>query len=110
MKTVELLPKRGNFYKVNLHTHSTCSDGNFTPLELKELYLSKGYDGIACTDHRKSIPHPELTDEKFVVITGTELDFSQKDEKGNLLKAVHLNAISYDPYASFTICKYAVGL
>ena len=84
----------------NLHTHSTLSDGNFTPLELKELYLSNGYDAIAFTDHRKCIPHPDLTDEKFLAITGTELDFSQRDENGKLLKAVHLNAFACDPLKS----------
>ena len=65
MDIIELLPRSGNFYKVNLHTHSTLSDGNFTPLELKDLYLSNGYDAIAFTDHRKCIPHLDLTDEKF---------------------------------------------
>lgn len=100
MDIIELLPRSGNFYKVNLHTHSTLSDGNFTPLELKDLYLSNGYDAIAFTDHRKCIPHPDLTDEKFLAITGTELDFSQKDENGKLLKAVHLNAFACDPLKS----------
>ena len=32
-----LLPKEGNFYKANLHCHTTCSDGELTPLEMKNL-------------------------------------------------------------------------
>ena len=30
-KRIDILPQSGNLYKVNLHTHSTLSDGNFTP-------------------------------------------------------------------------------
>ncbi len=33
-----LLPHEGNFYKANLHSHSTISDGNKTPEELKKIY------------------------------------------------------------------------
>ena len=33
-----LLPNDWNFYKANLHCHSTWSDGKHTPAELKELY------------------------------------------------------------------------
>ena len=30
-----LLPEEGSFYKANLHCHSTYSDGQLTPEELK---------------------------------------------------------------------------
>ncbi len=94
---IEILPQRGNWYKVNLHTHSKLSDGNFSPMELKKMYMAEGYDAVAFTDHRKCIPHIELTDEKFVALTGTELDFSQMDANGKLIKAVHLNALANEP-------------
>ena len=32
-----LLPENGNFYKANLHCHSTFSDGKWTPEELNGL-------------------------------------------------------------------------
>jgi len=38
-----LLPESGNFYKANLHCHSTLSDGNLTPEQLKKAYMDKGY-------------------------------------------------------------------
>ena len=45
-----LLPENGNFYKANLHCHSTNSDGKLTVEELKKIYMEKGngeaYDGI----------------------------------------------------------------
>ena len=38
-----LLSKDGNFYRANLHCHTTVSDGKRTPEEIKEIYKSKGY-------------------------------------------------------------------
>lgn len=94
---IELLPRGGNLYKVNLHTHSTVSDGKFTPQQLKEIYLSHGYHAVAFTDHRKCVPHTDLTDESFVALTGTELDFNQVDANGGQVKVVHMNALASDP-------------
>ena len=94
---IEVLPRSGNLYKVNLHTHSTCSDGKFTPEQLKEYYMSLGYNAVAFTDHRNCIPHTDLTDEKFVALTGLELDFNQNDEQGRQIKVVHMNALAAQP-------------
>ena len=94
-KRIDILPQIGNLYKVNLHTHSTLSDGNFTPEELKRLYVSEGYSAVAFTDHRAFIPHPDLTDDSFVALTGAELDFTAMDN-GCWECAVHINAISRD--------------
>ena len=38
-----LLPKEGKFYKANLHCHTNLSDGDFTPEEIKEMYLRAYY-------------------------------------------------------------------
>jgi len=38
-------------YKVDLHIHSTCSDGSFTPREVVELAKAKGLKAIAIADH-----------------------------------------------------------
>lgn len=100
-KKVFLLPENGNLYKVNMHTHSTESDGNFTPEELKKYYSEQGYHAVAYTDHRKCIPHTHLTDENFVALTGTELDFSYCDESGYVRKTVHINAIARNPELAF---------
>lgn len=94
---VELLPKMGKLHKINLHTHSTVSDGNFTPEALKKLYMEHGYSAVAFTDHRKCVPHTSLTDENFVALTGVEVDFNYRDESGNIRKVVHINALSRIP-------------
>lgn len=88
-----LLPESGNYYKANLHSHSTVSDGARTPEELKALYKSKGYSIVAYTDHNVLIPHHELTDETFLALSGTELDVNNAEKT----KTCHICYISIDP-------------
>ena len=61
-----LLPRLGKFYKANMHTHTTVSDGKLSPAEAKEAFKSKGYSIVAFTDHEVMVPHPELRDEDFL--------------------------------------------
>ncbi len=60
-----LLPEKGNFYKANMHMHTTVSDGCWTPEQAKEEYKKRGYSIMAYTDHEVMIPHDELNDEKL---------------------------------------------
>lgn len=101
-ETVRLLPQEGQLYKVNLHAHSTLSDGSFSPAELKELYQARGYHAVAFTDHRICAPHPELTDDKFVALAGVEVDFVAKDETGYTRKIIHMNGLARDPNKACT--------
>ncbi|MEY8842881.1 CehA/McbA family metallohydrolase [Cribrihabitans sp. XS_ASV171] len=41
----------GRFFRGNLHTHSTRSDGVLEPEEVCRRYRAEGYDFIALTDH-----------------------------------------------------------
>ena len=38
-------------YYANLHTHSTHSDGKYTPARLAQMALEEGYGAVAVTDH-----------------------------------------------------------
>ena len=58
-----LLPDSGNFYKANLHVHTTVSDGQMTPEEIKRIYKEHGYSIVAFTDHEIMIPHTDLADD-----------------------------------------------
>lgn len=40
----------GRFYRGNLHTHSTKSDGALEPQTVCDRYRAEGYDFIALTD------------------------------------------------------------
>jgi len=41
----------GNWFKGNLHMHTTESDGEFTPQQAVDAYHEQGYDFLAITDH-----------------------------------------------------------
>ncbi|SMH44419.1 PHP domain-containing protein [Maritimibacter sp. HL-12] len=41
----------GRFWRGNLHTHSTLSDGCLAPEEVCRRYAAEGYDFISLTDH-----------------------------------------------------------
>lgn len=94
-----LLPESGQFYKANLHSHSTMSDGKFTPDEMKAEYQKRGYSVIAYTDHNVMVPHPELTDENFVALTGVEYDFGDETEDNpyHVMQLCHICLIALDP-------------
>ena len=85
-----LLP-RTNYYRANLHCHSTISDGAFSKEELKQIYKSRGYQILAITDHNLTIPHPELEDEDFLLITANEINIDEKTPIGPYGKTYHLN-------------------
>ncbi len=97
-KKMWLLPENGNLYKANLHCHSTISDGKFKPEELKKMYMEKGYHAIAYTDHQVCVPHPELTDENFVALTGLEIAFGIRKAT-----SVHVCGIARNPMAELEI-------
>ena len=69
---IDLLPQGVNWYRANFHSHTTHSDGRFSPEQVKDLYKSRGYSIVAYTDHERYIPHPELDDEKFLALYAME--------------------------------------
>ena len=88
-----LLPRNGKFYKANMHTHTTCSDGKQSPEEIKAAYMAAGYSIVAFTDHEIMLPHEELKDEKFLPITGIEIAID--DGKWSAFtKTYHINIYS----------------
>ncbi len=60
-------------FKINLHTHTTLSDGSKTPEECAEIYKNAGYDAIAITDHWKFGEEREINGLK--IFSGCEYDF-----------------------------------
>ena len=60
-------------YKINLHTHTTLSDGRKAPEESAEIYKNAGYDAIAFTDHWKFGAEREVGGLK--IFAGVEYDF-----------------------------------
>lgn len=61
-----------NWYKGNLHTHTTVSDGKYTPEETMDLYKAQDYDFLALTDHWKLSRTALWKD--MLLLPGIELD------------------------------------
>ena len=73
-----LFKQNGNWYKGNLHMHTTLSDGKILPGEACDIYQEKGYDFIAITDHRK--PSRAGEHKGMVLIPGAEWDYGNGRE------------------------------
>ncbi|ANP91215.1 phosphotransferase (plasmid) [Rhizobium leguminosarum] len=69
----------GRFYKGNLHTHSTESDGMLSPADLTEAYRLRGYDFLTISDHFMDRFGWSITDSRpfqtdtFSTLIGAEL-------------------------------------
>ncbi len=65
----------GRWWRGNLHTHTTESDGVFTPEEVVADYERRGYDFLAITEHdRLSIRLSQLqTGTKMTLLPGCEV-------------------------------------
>jgi predicted metal-dependent phosphoesterase TrpH len=72
--------KEGNWYKGNLHTHTTNSDGEFTPAERVKAYKEHGYSFISLNDHNTYSANPELCSDDFILFPGSEPDVSNPAE------------------------------
>ena len=85
-----LIPEEGNFYKANLHCHTTVSDGRRTPEEVKADYMAKGYQIVAYTDHELMYPHPELSDGDFLAMHGYEVSVNSPGEVWGRQRVCHI--------------------
>lgn len=102
-----LLPKDGQFYKANLHCHSTVSDGSLSPEKIKEIYKEKGYSIIAYTDHDVLISHSELADETFLPLNGYEMEINEeKDADFSFIKTCHICLIALEPDNLNQVCYH----
>jgi len=74
---------------VDLHLHSTFSDGSNTPTEIVEQAVAIGLTGIALTDHDTLAGTPEAAAaaaaHKLRFIGGTELSVEWKDQSMHML-------------------------
>jgi len=62
----------GDYRKVQLHCHTTESDGRFRPAELLRMYKKAGYTFVFITDHNRVTRCDALDDETFLALPGTE--------------------------------------
>lgn len=89
-----LLPREGQFYRANLHSHSTDSDGHFTPEELVEGYRAHGYSILAITDHNLFLDRSSLCRDDFLVLNAFEYNHADYIPEN---RTVHLGMIARSP-------------
>jgi predicted metal-dependent phosphoesterase TrpH len=81
--------------KIDLHTHSTCSDGSLTPAELVEKAAGCGLSAVSVTDHDSTSGVAEAVaagrDAGIEVISGVEFSLFHGDT------AIHLLAYGFAP-------------
>ena len=63
----------GNWYKANLHTHTTRSDGQLPPDERIAQYRDAGYHVLALTDHGVTCDVSGESSDRFLAVSGIEM-------------------------------------
>jgi predicted metal-dependent phosphoesterase TrpH len=95
--------EEGSWFKGNLHTHTTLSDGLLSPEEVASLYEEMGYDFLFITDHGKVVDAEELNEilpRDFRVVPGVELGCGRSEvNTGYHIVALNLGHTieSHDP-------------
>lgn len=83
------------FFDSDLHIHTTYSDGDMTPEQLVDRYISNKYSIIAITDHDgvdgSAVAISYARNKPITVLPGIEL--STEDQEGN---NVHMLGYSFD--------------
>ena len=85
--------------RIDLHTHSTCSDGTDTPAELVATAARAGLGAIALTDHDTTAGWQAAIDALpagLTLVPGAELSCVSHDRAGRSV-SVHLLAYLFDP-------------
>ena len=87
--------------KIDLHVHSTYSDGTFSPAELVKEAVKNGISAFALTDHDTTDGIDEAIDAGgkagIEVIPGIEISTSYKD------KEIHIVGLFIDYKKNFTM-------
>ena len=81
----------GRWYRANLHTHTTTSDGAHPPAEMAERYRRKGYHVLALTDHEATNDVAGLCRPGFLVLNGLEHGVPRRDDPNDMHHLVALN-------------------
>lgn len=74
-------PSKGSWFKGNIHSHTTLSDGKYTPERQIEAYKSHGYDFLAITDHNLMTSDPSWGDDSFLLLPAWERDIPFSSDK-----------------------------
>lgn len=94
MKDILGFSKDGYWYKGNLHSHTTNSDGIYTPDQAVEEFKKKGYSFLCLSDHNLYTDYQSTyNSEEFIILPGLEASALLFDNNDNCLKVHHMNGI-----------------
>jgi predicted metal-dependent phosphoesterase TrpH len=85
---------------IDLHTHSTASDGTDTPAELVAIARAAGLDVVALTDHDTTVgwaPAAAALPEGLTLVRGLELSCRWNPPDGSRSTELHLLGYLVDP-------------
>ncbi len=84
----------GNWYKGNLHSHTTNTDGLFTPEQAVKEFKKHGYSFLCLSDHNIYTDYRDMHwEEDFLLLPGVEASALLFDEKDRCIKVHHMNGI-----------------
>ena len=90
IKDQNAFPGAGRFYKGNLHSHTTHSDGKLSCREAAQLYREHGYSFLCFSEHDfYTDMRDELDREDFIILPGLEASAVLWEETGNRRQKVH---------------------
>jgi 3',5'-nucleoside bisphosphate phosphatase len=95
--------------RIDLHTHSTASDGTDTPAELVANAAAAGLDAVAITDHDTTSGWAAAVDALpagLRLVRGAELSCVSPDGRGGQC-TVHLLAYLFDPHSPAVVSEAA---
>ena len=69
-----MFPEQGHWYKGNLHTHTTRSDGLYPPEKQIGDYKNMGYHFLSITDHNRMDNYSQYCTENFLMLPAWERD------------------------------------
>lgn len=86
----------GRWYKGNLHSHTTNSDGKLTPRQAAGLFRKRGYSFLCLSEHDLYTDYrEELNREDFIILPGLEASVVLCEEEApfNRRKVHHIHGI-----------------
>jgi predicted metal-dependent phosphoesterase TrpH len=94
--------------RIDLHAHSTASDGTDTPAGLVSVAAASGLDVVAITDHDTTAgwrPASEAVPSGFTLVPGAELSTVSVDNMTGRSVSVHLLAYLFDPSSAALVAE-----
>ena len=84
MKDYQGFKNNGNWYKGNLHSHTTISDGKMTPEQSVEVYKEHGYNFLALSEHDIYTDYrKQYNTDNFIMIPAIEASAILYQEEGS---------------------------